>query len=39
MDRGCSSDSLRAFVHQLSGIAVIPPKAKQAIKPDFDEHL
>lgn len=39
MDKGYDSDSIRAFVNQLGGIAVIPPKANRAIKPDFDEHL
>lgn len=39
MDKGYDSDSIRAFVNQLGGIAVIPPKANRAAKPDFDEHL
>jgi transposase len=39
MDKGHDSDSIRAFVNQLGAIAVIPPKANRAIKPDFAEHL
>ena len=39
MDKGYDSDAIRAYVNQLGGIAVIPPKANRAVKPDFDEHL
>jgi transposase len=39
MDKGYDSDALRAYVNQLGGLAVIPPKANRAAKPAFDEHL
>jgi transposase len=39
MDKGYDSDAIRAYVNQLGGIAVIPPKANRALKPAFDEHL
>lgn len=39
MDKGYDSDAIRAYVNQLGGIAVIPPKSNRAVKPDFDEHL
>jgi transposase len=39
MDKGYDSDAIRAYVNQLGGIAVIPPKANRAVKPAFDEHL
>jgi transposase len=39
MDKGYDSDSIRAYVNQLGGVAVIPPKANRAIKPAFDEYL
>jgi hypothetical protein len=32
MDKGYDSDSIRAFVNQLDGIAIMPPKANLAIK-------
>ena len=38
MDKGYDSDSIRAYVNQLGGVAVIPPKANRASKPEFDEH-
>lgn len=39
MDKGYDSDAIRAYVNQLGGVAVIPPKANRVSKPDFDEHL
>jgi Transposase and inactivated derivatives len=33
MDKGYDSDAIRAYVHQLGGVAVIPPKANRALKP------
>ena len=39
MDKGYDSDAIRAYVNQLGGVAIIPPKANRALKPDFDEHL
>lgn len=39
MDKGYDSDAIRAYVNQLGGVAVIPPKANRALKPAFDEHL
>ena len=39
MDKGYDSDAIRAYVNQLGGIAVIPPKANRAVKLAFDEHL
>lgn len=39
MDKGYDSDAIRAYVNQLGGIAVIPPKSNRALKPAFDEHL
>ena len=39
MDKGYDSDAIRAYVNQLGGVAVIPPKANRAAKPAFDEHL
>ncbi len=39
MDKGYDSDAIRAYVNQLGGVAVIPPKANRAAKPPFDEHL
>lgn len=39
MDKGYDSDAIRAYVNQLGGVAVIPPKANRAVKPAFDEHL
>jgi transposase len=38
MDKGYDSDAIRAYVNQLGGVAVIPPKANRAAKPAFDEH-
>ena len=39
IDKGYDSDAIRAYVNQLGGIAVIPPKSNRALKPAFDEHL
>jgi transposase len=39
MDKGYDSDAIRAYVNQLGGVAVIPPKANQVKKPACDEHL
>lgn len=39
MDKGYDSDSIRAYILELGGIAVIPPKANRSTKPAFDEHL
>jgi hypothetical protein len=39
MDKGYDSDATRAYMNQLGGIAVIPPKANRTLKPDFDQHL
>lgn len=39
MDKGYDSDAIRAYVNQLGGVAVIPPKSNRAAKPAFDEHL
>jgi transposase len=39
MDKGYDSDAIRAYVNQLGGVAVIPPKANRVNKPAFDEHL
>ena len=39
MDKGYDSDAIRAYVNQLGGVAVIPPKSNRAAKPLFDEHL
>jgi transposase len=39
MDKGYDSDPIRAYVNQLGGVAVIPPKTNRVVKPDFDEHL
>ena len=39
MDKGYDSDAIRAYVNQLGGIAVIPPKANRAVKPAYDEYL
>ena len=39
MDKGYDSDVIRAYVNQLGGVTVIPPKVNRVSKPDFDEHL
>jgi transposase len=39
MDKGYDSDASRAYVRQLGGVAVIPPKANRAGKPAFDVNL
>ena len=39
MDKGYDSDASRAYVRQLGGVAVIPPKANRAGKPAFVVHL
>lgn len=39
MDKGYDSDSIRAYVLELGGVAVIPPKANRSTKLSFDEHL
>jgi transposase len=39
MDKGYDSDAIRAYVNQLGGVAVIPPKANRAVKPAFDEQI
>lgn len=39
MDKGYDSDAIRAFVNQLGGFAVVPPKSNRAAKPAFDQHL
>ena len=39
LDKGYDSDPIRAYVNQLGGVAVIPPKTNRAKKIAFDEHL
>jgi transposase len=39
MDKGYDSDSIRDFIRQRGGIAVIPPKSNRSSKPAFDEHI
>lgn len=39
MDKGYDSDAIRAYVHQLGGVAVIALHPSRAAKPAFDEHL
>ena len=39
MDKGYASDAIRAYILELGGNAVIPPKANRSTKPDFDEHI
>jgi transposase len=39
MDKGYDSDSNRAYVNQLGGIAVIATNASRSKKPAFDQHL
>jgi transposase len=39
MDKGYDSDTIRAYVKQLGGIAVIAVKSNRSQKPAFDEHL
>jgi len=39
MDKGYDSDAIRAFVNQLGGFAVVPPRSNRAAKPAFDQHL
>ena len=39
MDKGYDSDSIRAYVNQLGGIAVIAANASRSKKPEFDQHL
>ncbi|MBC8002660.1 MAG: IS5 family transposase [Opitutaceae bacterium] len=39
MDKGYDSDTIRAYVTRLGGVAVIPPKANRASKPAFDGHV
>lgn len=39
MDKGYDSDSIRAYVNQLGGSAVIAINASRSKKPPFDEHL
>lgn len=39
MDKGYDSDAIRAYVNQLGGVAIIPPRYNRVNKPAFDEHL
>lgn len=39
MDKGYDSDSIRAYVNQLGGVAVIALHPSRSYKPPFDQHL
>lgn len=34
-----NSDAIRAYVHELRGIAVILPKSNRSTKPALDDHF
>ncbi len=36
---GTTLTAIRAFVNQLGGFAVVPPRSNRAAKPAFDQHL